>query len=218
MAKLEKPDPMLIGKLGKDLDFYYYLGIPCVRIMPQRMRQPGTPAQVETWNAFRQSLSGYADLEQEDRQAFKRLAAGSHMSGRDFYQKWIMEGWKKRGDNFAYSRANFQVFPNGVNIIFYKLVDASMILYFMTEKERERYIFWEEGSPCIRGRKWRRRWYLHEELGEVKDTRRFARGAGALLARFPKGSDIAYATGEIDRADPVYYGRIGLFDIRYPPG
>ena len=39
-----------LKKVG--LDYYHWKGIPVVRKMPRKVRQPGTPAQRKTWRYF----------------------------------------------------------------------------------------------------------------------------------------------------------------------
>ncbi len=42
-----------IASMRGVVDFYYWKGIPCGRSWPKKPKQPGTPAQLVTWAAFR---------------------------------------------------------------------------------------------------------------------------------------------------------------------
>lgn len=83
-----KPDALLdVSRLAPPLDFYYWHGLLCVRIYPEHIEQPGTPAQLATWSAMTKAHEAWALLLPEDRAAFKDFTRNSPRTGRDLFMK-----------------------------------------------------------------------------------------------------------------------------------
>lgn len=94
MAVVTEPiNHEIFQQLKGVVDFYYWKKLLCARAYPRKVIQPGTPEQKTTWLAFKQSLSFFELLTQEDKSAYKRLAGGSHFTWRDLYTKIFLHGY-----------------------------------------------------------------------------------------------------------------------------
>lgn len=99
MAVITEPiNHEIFQQLKGVVDFYYWKKLLCARAYPKVVNQPGTPAQRITWIGFKQSLSYFELLTQEDKKAYRKLAGGSHFTWRDLYTKVFLKGyWKLKG-------------------------------------------------------------------------------------------------------------------------
>jgi hypothetical protein len=166
MAKVKDCNLALIDKLGPDVDFYYWKNILCVRMMPKKVRQPGTPDQKDTWRALRYANDEYNLLGQNERDAYKYLAAPSQMSGRDLFIKMVLQNWKEYGPNYNHSRIRFlDHSPDYYRIGFFKNTGCSVTVCGMTSEQVPRVCQWREIGVTLRGKRMLRRWnlFLHPE-------------------------------------------------------
>lgn len=156
-----------IGKLGPNVDFYYWKGCPVVRMMPKKVRQPGTPTQQRTWTAMSDANFAWNGLDEEAHNAWRRLSRQSHMSARDLCLKvaltcnyanknsfnpyWLE--WDNIGDEEC--GAWLWVLENDYNSsgVFTRTC-------FLNEEERKNLFIWQAINPSLRGKKIRRRWKL----------------------------------------------------------
>lgn len=88
MAKITKMPSLAIikGFKGK-VDFYVYCGQPCARSWPRSPghdRAPGVEAQ---WPAFAWAASNWNSLSPEVQEAYRSMASGTNMTGRDLFIK-----------------------------------------------------------------------------------------------------------------------------------
>lgn len=88
MAKITKmPSLAVIGGMKGVIDYYVHDGQPCARKWP---RSPGhfrAPAVEAQWSAFTWAASNWNSLSPEVRDAYKTMASGTNMTGRDLFIK-----------------------------------------------------------------------------------------------------------------------------------
>jgi len=88
VAKITKlPGAAVISGFKGTLDFYVWKGIACVRSWPRSPGHRRTPAVEAQWPAFATATRLWNDLSPEIREAYKRMAAGLHLTGRDIFVK-----------------------------------------------------------------------------------------------------------------------------------
>lgn len=103
MAKLYGPGGKeLFQALAGIIDFYYYKGQLCARSLPQHCSQPGTPAQLITWEAMRTRVAAYRSLSRVVIDGFKRLALGSDKTWVDVFTTVWLKAYNKYGYASAY--------------------------------------------------------------------------------------------------------------------
>ncbi len=95
MAKLTKlPGAAIIGGFKGTLDFYVWKGIVCVRRWPRSPGHRRAPAVMARWPAFTTANRLWTQLSPEIIEAYKRMAAGLHLTGRDiFIKSYITPLW-----------------------------------------------------------------------------------------------------------------------------
>ncbi|MBA7587564.1 hypothetical protein ES708_29595 [subsurface metagenome] len=69
------------------LDFYVWKGIACVRSWPRSPGQRRAPAVKAQWAAFSEATKLWQLLSPEVQAAYNRMAAGTHLTGRDLSVK-----------------------------------------------------------------------------------------------------------------------------------
>lgn len=88
MAKITKmPSLAIIDGFKGVVDFYIHDGIPCARRWP---RSPGlrrAPAVEAQWPAWTWASKNWNSLTPYVQDAYKRMASGTNLSGRDIFQK-----------------------------------------------------------------------------------------------------------------------------------
>jgi len=85
LAALPSVD-IISGYRGK-VDFYVWLGIPCSRRWPRwKIRSRAAAVQAQ-WSVFNDAVQEWNSLPQEIRNAYKAMATGSTLSGRDMMVK-----------------------------------------------------------------------------------------------------------------------------------
>ena len=88
MAKIEKlPGLKVISGFKGTIDFYLWNGIACVRRWPRSPGHRRAPAVEAQWSAFSEATKLWNQLSPEVQEAYKRMAAGTHLSGRDLSVK-----------------------------------------------------------------------------------------------------------------------------------
>ena len=74
------------------LDFYYNMGIPCVRLWPRSPGRRRAPLVEAQWPAFSYAAKEWANLSPEIRHTFEELATGSALTARDMFQRAYLKG------------------------------------------------------------------------------------------------------------------------------
>ncbi len=74
------------------LDFYYYMGLACVRKWPKSPGKVRSPAVMAGWAAFSYASREWNNLSPFVRRSYEELATGSALSGRDMFQRAYMKG------------------------------------------------------------------------------------------------------------------------------
>jgi len=93
MAKItELPAIKIIDGYKGTLDFYYNMGIPCVRRWPKSPGHIRSPAVTAGWTAFSYAAAEWKNLSQVVQDAYCRLAEGSGLSGRDMFTRSYITG------------------------------------------------------------------------------------------------------------------------------
>lgn len=93
MAKIKAlPSLAIISGFKGKLDFYVHMGQPCVRKWPRKVGHFRAPAVQAGWTAFSEAASLWNSLSPEVQDAYKRMAAGTTMSGRDIFTKSFING------------------------------------------------------------------------------------------------------------------------------
>ena len=88
MAKLAKmPNQVIIDGFKGKIDFYVNMGIPCARRWPRSPGRRRAPAVEEQWAPFVWASQNWNSLTPEVQDAYKRMAAGTNLSGRDIFMK-----------------------------------------------------------------------------------------------------------------------------------
>jgi len=93
MAKIRRfPSLAIISGFKKTLDFYEYMGQPCVRLWPKSPGHKRAPAVQAQWQAFSYIASQWPDLSPEIRAAYNRMAEGTGLNGKDFFTRGYLSG------------------------------------------------------------------------------------------------------------------------------
>jgi len=88
VAKLLKmPSQAIIDGLKGTLDFYYWMGIPCVRRWPRSPGHARAPAVEAQWAAWSYASKTWNLLPPLVQDAYRIMAKGTNLTGRDVYQK-----------------------------------------------------------------------------------------------------------------------------------
>ncbi|MBA7658129.1 hypothetical protein ES703_66077 [subsurface metagenome] len=93
MAKLKVlPHQAIIDGLKGKVDFYLHDGIPCARSWPKSPGHLRAPAVMAQWQTFTEAAQGWVNLTEEERQAYRQLASGTGLSGRDLFTRSYIKG------------------------------------------------------------------------------------------------------------------------------
>ncbi len=88
MAKIQAlPGQEVISGFKGVIDYYVWKGIACVRRWPRSPGHRRAPAVMAQWSAFSESSKLWTQLSPEVQEAYKRMSAGTHWSGRDVFTK-----------------------------------------------------------------------------------------------------------------------------------
>lgn len=96
MARIKEMlgEKVISGFRGK-LDYYYWMGIACVRRWPKSPRLPRSPGVVAAQQPFIQAASLWRTTPQYLQDFYNTMASGTGLSGRDMFMRAYMSGWKK---------------------------------------------------------------------------------------------------------------------------
>lgn len=216
MAKVQGCDLSKIGKFGRMLDFYYWKGILCVRKYPKKARQPGTPAQKETWQGLRFANAEFNSLAQQERDAFKFLSSPSQMSGRDLYLKMILEEYQARGESLC--RLRIRAAPeteDAFRITLTKDPNAPVLLAGLTPKDKVQYLYWEEAGQTLRGKRLLRRWDLVDRTENGTALFFIPKEATTFNTLIFYDSGVRFLTARAVLETGGGYGRAGLYEVAF---
>lgn len=88
MAKITKlPGTAVISGFKGTLDFYVHCGQSCVRSWPRSPGHRRAPAVMAKWAAFAWAASNWTSLSPEVQDAYKQMAQGTALTGRDLFTK-----------------------------------------------------------------------------------------------------------------------------------
>lgn len=88
MARLNAlPSVDTISGYRGTIDYYVWLGLPCARRWPRWKIKTRSAALQSQWPVFRDAVSLWNELSPEVRDAYKSMASGSTLSGRDMMVK-----------------------------------------------------------------------------------------------------------------------------------
>ena len=88
MAKLKKlPGIAVINGFKGKIDYYVLDGQACARLWPRSPGHDRAPAVQAQWPAFAWASKNWQTLSEEVRQAYRQMAAGTNMTGRDIFVK-----------------------------------------------------------------------------------------------------------------------------------
>ncbi|MBA7493217.1 hypothetical protein ES702_03783 [subsurface metagenome] len=74
------------------LDYYYYMGIACVRKWPKSPGKKRSPAVMAWWVPFTYAVYQWQHITPEVRRAYEELATGTGLSARDMFIRSYMKG------------------------------------------------------------------------------------------------------------------------------
>lgn len=93
MAKLTNlPGLDIINGLKGKIDFYIYMGIPCARMWPNSPGHDRASAVEAQWPAFTWAAKNWNSCSPAIQDAFRFMAAGTNMTGRDLFVKSYING------------------------------------------------------------------------------------------------------------------------------
>jgi len=209
LAKVKNPDLAKIDRLGPDIDFYYWKGIPVVRKMPKKFKPIGTEAQKATWAAMKYAHDQYQALPVLEREAYKVLTTKSQMSNRDFVTKLCLKNYPDLGEKYSSWRVSFEPQGGGITKVFVsKAFPSDDIVSCMTYNETVSLLQWLEINPNLRGKKFRRRWDLKENIEDSHNSfiKSAIGGESSLLDVFTdvyQPMDVCFRNDELFVADQI---------------
>ena len=96
MAKIKvMPGKEVVSGFKGKLDYYVWMGIPCVRKWPRSPGGKRAPAVEAQWPLFSLSATLWNELSQEIRDAYETMASNTGLSGRDMFTRSYIAGYKK---------------------------------------------------------------------------------------------------------------------------
>ncbi len=88
VAKIKAfPSMAIVGGFKGTLDFYYNMGIACVRTWPKSPGKRRSPAVMAQWDTWRYITKAWSKLSPEMQAVYYASASGTNLSGRDLFQK-----------------------------------------------------------------------------------------------------------------------------------
>lgn len=88
MAKIVKmPSMAIVNGFKGTIDFYVHQGQLCVRKWPRSPGHDRAPAVQAQWPAFAWAATNWNSLTPEIQDAYKTMASGTNMTGRDLFVK-----------------------------------------------------------------------------------------------------------------------------------
>lgn len=93
MAVITKmPHQAIIDGFKGVLDYYYFLGIPCVRKWPHWPKRDPYPTERANQEAFAYAAKMWRQLPEYVKLLYNDMAAGTRNSGFDIYMRCYMRG------------------------------------------------------------------------------------------------------------------------------
>jgi len=93
MARLlAMPEEAIIDGFKGSIDFYYNMGIPCVRAWPKSPGKARSPGVQAGWPSFTIAAQEWKNLSPAVQDAYNTLASGSGLSGRDMQVRAYLTG------------------------------------------------------------------------------------------------------------------------------
>jgi len=93
MAKLTAlPHQAIIDGFKGKIDFYLWRGIPCARKWPRSPGHLRAQAVMEQWADFSYAAGAWTLLSDVVQDAYRALAVGSGLSGRDLFTRGYLTG------------------------------------------------------------------------------------------------------------------------------
>jgi len=179
--------------------------------MPKKFKPIGTEAQKATWAAMKYAHDEYQKLPTFEREAYKVLTAKSQMCNRDFVTKLCLKNYPDLGKKYSSWRVAFEPLGAGeTKVLVSKAFLADDIVSCMTYAERVKLLYFREINPNLRGKKFRRRWDLVENIEKAHRVEGFE----------PVGIEIEFLennTGPIRPANSVFAGNY-VFQTEYTDG
>ncbi|MBA7643919.1 hypothetical protein ES703_51653 [subsurface metagenome] len=86
------PSEAIISGYRGSLDYYYNMGLACVRRWPRSPGHLRTPAVMSTWEAFAYASRLWKLLSPEVQRSYEELATGTGLSGRDMAERAYLKG------------------------------------------------------------------------------------------------------------------------------
>lgn len=86
------PHQAIIDGFKGKIDFYLWRGIPCARKWPRSPGHLRAQAVMEQWTDFAYAASAWNLLSEEIQEAYRALAVGSGLSGRDLFTRSYLTG------------------------------------------------------------------------------------------------------------------------------
>lgn len=223
MAILKPPiDWGFISRLSKDYDFYEEFGRVVVRLYPRHIRQPATERQQYTWWHFGSAQGWWDLLPKYDKDAWKRLCAGSTWRNRDYYMHLALKVLGNPGFTWI-QMADYGVyyFPTFVRIVIrcYPWRTPKIRFRWDTFPGEPSPVHWSPIGHKIRNKKVLRTWQLSDGL---PSEQRWPTPGGPLEWWFdmyypPKWARFWYRTEWDYRIGPAIYGGwTGLYYIDNP--
>lgn len=93
MAKIEEMiGEKIISGFKGTLDYYYYMGVACVRLWPASPGHKRSPGVMAGWASFTYAVGEWNNLSPTLRDAYNKMAGDSGLSGRDVFSRAYMKG------------------------------------------------------------------------------------------------------------------------------
>jgi len=89
------PSEAIISGFKGVIDFYYNMGLSCVRRWPRSPGRRRSPPVMASWPIFTRAVQLWRTAPQEVRDAYEYMAGNSGLSARDMFIRGYMSGWKK---------------------------------------------------------------------------------------------------------------------------
>ncbi|MBA7643921.1 hypothetical protein ES703_51655 [subsurface metagenome] len=86
------PSEAIISGFKGTLDFYYNMGLACVRRWPRSPGHLRTQAVMSTWSAFGYASGEWKNLSPEVQAAYNKMSSGSGLTGKDLFQRAYLKG------------------------------------------------------------------------------------------------------------------------------
>ena len=144
----------MIGRLKPPLDFYYAYGTWIVRYYPKHIHQPGTPPQVETWDAMLEAVDFWNGLGSLDKQAWTNLVRNAMRTGKDFFYRVYLKSPVVKGFIWHNIKVlSFHWYANYVLIITQPTTRKQWSAYYVNQDKQHSTFYWKDEGYCIRGRR-----------------------------------------------------------------